>query len=417
MRFILVPKFDEASDVLSEADDRLDPEHRLQVYQELEKMRNDPGFRQAGTPSEFENFEAVASEIAGNEIRVVASPDRITVATGVTVIETDDAGALALSAELKQTEIIPDDTLSLVEPDVLATGNISDASQLTDEHLWHLKAVGLERARSHGFTGSGSGVNVAVMDTGIADVSEVRGKIRQTVTLDIDAWKANRHAVMEDTYKRDGHGTLVAGLIAGDRVGIAPGATLDSVILLPGGRSQLSNYILALEWAAADPNIQIINMSAGKSGYHENMRLITRVLQRIRTVAFMAIGNEGPDTSRSPGNYPEVISVGASNIEQNVWVRSGGGEIIVDNMSVEVPTLVAPGEAITTCVKEGGYKAANGTSLATPILSGIACLMLERYPGISLSQLEQELLSACEDLGLDAQRQGNGEANLPHSLL
>lgn len=419
MKYIIIPKHDYVSDVLAETDIRIDPNSKMQSFQELLKMRSDPGFRVPGTPSEFDDFPHVAREIVGQEstVNVLASPETGTVATGVTVIDTDEAGVDALRAELNQSTIVPNDTIELIESDVLAGGAIEDAADFADTDLWHLRAIGLEQARRNGFTGTGAGVRVAVLDTGIADVPELQGKVYRTIAFDSMLWKAVHQPNLEDTYRDYGHGTLVAGIIAGTNVGVAPGSQLDSAVLLPQGRSDLLKYILTLEWVASQQNINVVNMSAGKEGYHENMRLITRILRRLNTITFVAIGNEGPDTSRSPGNYPEVISVGASNDKRQIWGRSSGGELLLDHMSLNVPKLVAPGEGITSCVKGGGYKKSNGSSLATPILSGIACLMLERFPGIGLTDLEAELLAACEDLGFDSERQGRGEANLPPSLL
>lgn len=416
MRYIIIPKYDDVAETLATESDQLDAKSRSESYEELSRRRRGAVPGSLGRAKSLDDFEMSANEAAGpdSDVKVVATPEKQTIATGVTIIDTDEEGAAAISSELTDANIIPDEDLELIEPEIRAVDVAAESPDLTDAELWHLEAIGLKDARTKGFTGTGAGVTVAVLDTGIADVPEIHGKVTETLELDTNDWKAKAQPTQKDT---QGHGTHVAGLIAGDNVGVAPGASLANVIMIPGGSGKISDYILALEWVASQPQIAILNMSAGKRGFHENMRIMARVMRRVRTLAVIAIGNEGPNTSRSPGNYPEVISVGASNSQKKIWTRSGGGELVIDQMSMTAPKLVAPGEGVTSCVMQGGYQSWNGTSMATPILSGIACLLLERTPNISLTDLENELFASCEDLGLDKKRQGQGQARLPSSLI
>jgi subtilisin family serine protease len=413
VRYIVVPKFDEIAETLADSTDRLDPQSRLERYGELARLRR-TAFESIAPDFGFQ-LESAARDIAGpdREVKVVATPRTETIATGVTIIDTDEESAAAINSQLESVDVIPDEDLALISPDAGTSQITAASSDLTDAELWHIEAIGLKGARASGFTGTGSGITVAVLDTGIEDVPEIQGKVTHAVELDTTAWKANSLPTTKDTH---GHGTHVAGLIAGDTVGVAPGARLANVIMIPGSTGKISDYILALEWVASQPQIAIISMSAGRHGFQEHMRIMTRVLKRVRTLAVMAIGNEGPNTSRSPGNYPEVISVGASNVNKKIWSSSGGGTLVIDQMSMSAPKLVAPGEGVTSCVMQGGYQSWNGTSMATPIVSGIACLMLERFSNISLADLENELLAACVDLGLPVERQGRGQAHLPSSL-
>jgi subtilisin family serine protease len=79
-----------------------------------------------------------------------------------------------------------------------------------------------------------------------------------------------------------------------------------------------------------------------------------------------------------------------------------------NNHRYHVPDLVAPGEGVYSSVVGGGYEAWDGTSMATPIVSAVAALVLERHPNITLGQLEEELLTTCRDLKLADDRQGKG---------
>jgi subtilisin len=65
-----------------------------------------------------------------------------------------------------------------------------------------------------------------------------------------------------------------------------------------------------LEWIVSR-NVQILTMSVGLPGYVAAFEEVIAALRRNKVLPVIAIGNEGPDTSRSPGNYPNVLSVGA----------------------------------------------------------------------------------------------------------
>jgi subtilisin family serine protease len=87
---------------------------------------------------------------------------------------------------------------------------------------------------------------------------------------------------------------------------------------------------------------------------------------------------------------------------------SSGGMLIADNHQYVVPKLVAPGQEVLSCVVGGGYEAWDGTSMATPIASGVAALVIEKHPDITVGDLLEALLSTCRDLSLPVERQGNG---------
>jgi subtilisin family serine protease len=65
----------------------------------------------------------------------------------------------------------------------------------------------------------------------------------------------------------------------------------------------------------------------------------------------------------------------------------------------------------------GGYEAWDGTSMATPVVAGVAALMLEKYPDMTLTDLEDMLRYACKDLGFPPDRQGAGLVQVPEELL
>jgi subtilisin family serine protease len=254
--------------------------------------------------------------------------------------------------------------------------------------------------------GEGQGIGIAVLDTGIdSSHPALRGKIASAYEFDAQAWKAMQQSNSLDT---EGHGTHVAGLIAGQRIGVAPAVALFSGIITPKGKGNLATFILALEWVATQPEIQIVNISAGFRGYLPQMDDVIADLLAIGVLPVCATGNDGRNRTCSPGNYRDVISVGAANQQNLVASFSSGGTLRVENHQYTVPNLVAPGESVYSSVVTGGYEAWNGTSMATPIVSGVAALILEKYPNMTVADLREELLLRCQDLQQPVDRQGAG---------
>ncbi len=336
-------------------------------------------------------------------VRDLPSDKAATSVTGTSIVEMSEEQAEKMRKELPDVAIIPDLPLELIPPNRVAN---SATGRLTPAKLWHQKAIGLPTARKKGLTATGVGITVAVLDTGIdASHPEFDGRIGEAYTFDVAAWSPVAMVPSKDT---QGHGTHVAGLICGKKVGVAPGAKVLSGVMLPGGRGHLSDFIIALEWAASRPEVQIVNISAGIRGYLPEMHQALADLLAVGVLPVVATGNEGRNKTRSPGNYVEVLSVGSVDHENYVSTFSSSGTIIADNHLYTVPDLVAPGEGVYSCVKAGDYEAWDGTSMATPIVAGIAALVLQAYPTMTVMDLMEEIISGCKDLDEEEVRQGHG---------
>jgi len=324
--------------------------------------------------------------------------------TGTTVVDMADELADQLRTDLPEIYVLKDQPLELIRP--VKLNAFKREGELNTSDLWHLEAISYPLGRERGLTGSGRGIGIAVLDTGI-DASHIalQGKVSTAYEFDTTNWRAIRQTNSLDT---DGHGTHVAGLIAGNRVGVAPEANLLSGVVLPKRLGKISTFILALEWVATQPEIQIVNISGGFQGYRGDMNDAIAGLLATGVLPVCAIGNDGRNITCSPGNYREVVSVGASNKNNQVSSFSSSGRLTCENHIYQVPDLVAPGEAVYSSVVTGGYQAWNGTSMATPIVSGVAALILEKYPDMTITQLRYELLSRCKLLEQPAERQGNG---------
>jgi len=324
--------------------------------------------------------------------------------TGTRIIEASEETAEQIEKDLGSTaHVIADQKLSLIEP-TKRQGRRTD--RLLDDQLWHLSAIGYKDARQRGLARSGEGVTVAVMDTGVQhDVPELEGRVHDSVRIDSRTGEIWQDLPSVDT---SGHGTHVAGLICGKKVGVAPGAKVVNCTLLPNGAGTLSGFVLAIEWAASRSDIDIVNLSAGIPGYLSEMEDVIYGLLGAGILPVVAVGNEGRHRTRSPGNYRDVLSVGAATKNYKVTSFSGSANIISNGQLYSVPHLVAPGDSVYSCVRDGDYEAWDGSSMAAPIVSGIAALVLERRKEMSVLELMEIILDKCRDLHTIKERQGMG---------
>ncbi len=321
---------------------------------------------------------------------------------GARIVDMIGEEAERLRREIGDVSVIEDCELDLIQPDT-ETAGFKDSLQSSD--LWHLNDIGLTVLRNNGFGGTGKGIGIAVLDTGIdSSHPDLRGRVVAHFAAAEDGPFERQPNGVDD----HGHGTHVAGLICGKVTGVAPSASVIDCAMIPGGRGRLSDFTKALEWSARQPQIEILNMSAGLPGYREGLETQVTDLLATGVLPVVAVGNEGRNRTRSPGDYVQVFSVGASNDKRQVSSFSSSGQIVIDHRVYHVPNVVAPGENIYSCVKDGGYENWNGTSMATPIVSGIAALILEEYPELTVSDLGERLLETCLPLGDRQERYGDG---------
>lgn len=331
--------------------------------------------------------------------------------TGARLLRMSEERAKEMRNELKDAEIVEDREIKLIQP-ILGDGILDNKDTLDDEDTWHLEAINQDSWRRNALPGKrtprGNGVTVLVLDTGVdGSHQDLAGKVDEAVRFDSLNNKAHLLTPSSNN-DNNGHGTHVAGLICGEKTGVAPGAKIIDGRLLDYGNGTLSDFIYALNWAARNPDIQIINLSAGLMGYLPELHTVVDAVRLAGVFISVAIGNEGRGKTRSPGNYSDVFSVGASNEHERVAWFSGGGNLTALSHLYTCPDLVAPGSNIWSCKPGGGYVKQSGTSMAAAVVSGVACLMMERYPTIRVVELEEELLSSCKPLGQPAERQGAG---------
>jgi len=227
--------------------------------------------------------------------------------------------------------------------------------------MWHLDIMGAYAAQN---ISDGRGTRVLILDTG-ADIAHP--EIQHL--FDEDDCGYNFVKDTENIRDGNGHGTHVAGLVGGVRVGVAPGCqVLAGKVLSDNGWGTEASVARALDWSI-DHNIDVINMSLGSpSSSPMEQTLIAEVIRR-GIVVCAAAGNERYGASY-PAAYPGVISVAAiDRMKQHA-----------DFSNIhETVDISAPGVGVTSCLPGGGYEAWDGTSMATPLVAGSVALLLAQY--------------------------------------
>jgi subtilisin family serine protease len=267
-------------------------------------------------------------------------------------------------------------------------------ANVTDNKVsaWGVRAVGA-LAVWGAFGARGAGVNVGVLDTGVDDSHpDLAGKVARWAEFDANGQEVAGSA----PHDTDRHGTHVCGTIAGGDasgqfIGVAPEANLSVALVLDGQIGGTDAQVLAgLDWALGTAEVDVLNMSLGglllgsevPSTYSE--AILTYVRAGVPVVT--AIGNEGSQTSGSPGNDLLAFAVGATDAEDRVAGFSGGRtQIILTSTFIppdflplpySKPEVSAPGVAVYSSVPGGEWAHFNGTSMATPHVAGGIALLL-----------------------------------------
>ena len=209
----------------------------------------------------------------------------------------------------------------------------------------------------------------------------------------------------------DDHGTHTAGTIVGraglkGAFGVAPEAQVASAMVIEGG--QVIDRILAgMDWVIGE-GVHIMSMSLGLRGFTPAFQSVIDALRAANVLPVIAVGNEGPNTSRSPGNYANVLSVGAMDSGNQVADFSGSQQF---NRPINplCPALVAPGVEVLSCVPGNKYKTMDGSSMATPHVAGLAALLLQARPTATANDLERAIVGSCVlPAGMPAARGSHG---------
>jgi subtilisin family serine protease len=201
------------------------------------------------------------------------------------------------------------------------------------------------------------------------------------------------------------HGTHVAGIIGAARNGVgidgvATGVRIMSVRTVPDGDERDKDVANAIRYAV-DAGANVINMSFGKSRSPQKSAVDDAVKYADAHGVLMvhAAGNDGADLATAP-NFPTPtyaaggrpgnwIEVGASS-----W--QGGSKLAAtfSNYGREQVDVFAPGVDILSTVAGGGYERESGTSMAAPVVSGLAAVLMSYYPDLSAADVKRIIVAS-----------------------
>ena len=339
---------------------------------------------------------------------------------GIALIRVGTTGEEAFSStNALQIACDLENNFPAVEPNYIATlsdelrslpaGDVSTISATNDPRFsdqWHHDMV--QSSLAWGKT-TGSGIKVAVLDTAIdathSDLTNVTIKKMSDVTG------------YSDTNPLNDHGTHVAGIIGAVRnngkfgCGVAPGVTIYGYNVLPTANGEGSDYMIAEAfYRAADAGANIINCSFGSPGYGDAKQdAVNYALNKGATI-IAAAGNECTSAKRYPAAFSGVVAVAAVGPDRSrAWYSNYGSWV----------DLAAPGgdgdEYIWSCAPGNEFVGMQGTSQATPVVSGCAALYMAMYGVVSPGTMRTRLINSCLSTGDSSI--GAGIINVPKLLL
>ena len=278
---------------------------------------------------------------------------------------------------------------------------------------------------------TGRGVTVAVLDTGVADVPDLAGRLVQVTDDATGRTEPCKNLSGElDCDDRYGHGTFIAGLVAGNGAssggrwkGVAPEARILSVKAAGAdGAADVSNILAAIQWVVSFKdryNIRVLNLSLGTNSTQDwQVDPLNYAVERAWAAGMtvvVAASNEGPapGTITKPGDDPWVVTVGATDDRGT----AGLGDDRLPDFSGRGPTahglakpdLAAPGAHVISLrapgstidrqfpwYVDGSYRRGSGTSMATGVVSGAVALMLQANPGFSPDRVKHALVATAK---------------------
>jgi serine protease AprX len=283
---------------------------------------------------------------------------------------------------------------------------------------------------------TGQGITVAVVDTGIAAVPDLAGRIvrvSQGLGPPQPCKNLSGELNCDDAY---GHGTFVAGVIAGNGAssrgrwkGVAPGARVLSVkIAGADGAADVSNVLAAIQWVVSfkdDYGIRVLNLSLGTDSTQtyrtDPFNYAVQRAWEAGIAVVVAASNLGPapGTIAKPGDDPWVITVGATDdrgtraLEDDyVPDFSARGPTAADQLpkpdvvapGAHIISLRAPGSTVDTTYPtyvDGSYRRGSGTSMAAGVVSGAAALLLQRNPTATPNRVKYALTATARDAASD----------------
>lgn len=314
----------------------------------------------------------------------------------ITAVIRRDDGTLALEGHVVSRDALDAEVARLLaEPRVLAAGPVHERSLVgrvtggdpLEGSQWGWRRLGgPELAR----LGDGSGLVVAVLDTGVdASHPDLAGRV-------LPGWDS-MDPEGDGRSDPNGHGTHVAGIIGaasgnGEGIsGVAPGVQILPVRVLDAtGNGDDDELAFGIIWAV-DNGADIVNLSIG--GAIPSTLLEGAIDHAVSNgvLVVVAAGNDGAtgNAPSYPAAYRQVLAVGSTDASDRRSMFSNTGEYL---------DIAAPGSWIVSTWPGGRYQSSSGTSMAAPFVAGAAALLQSRT-GLRGNELASRLVAGATDLG------------------
>jgi subtilisin family serine protease len=343
-------------------------------------------------------------------------------------------------------EVTADAPLHLLASSYDPAGDVGSAYNTT-------RITGAQAYWQAGYTGQG--VDVALIDSGVVPVDGLAAPGKVALGPDL-SWESQNPATADlDTF---GHGTHVAGLIAGrddtaaapyagdpaSFTGMAPDARIVSLKVADAhGLTDVSQVIAAIDWVVQHRNdgvlhIRVLNLSFGtdstQSWRYDPLAYAAEQAWRAGIVVVVSGGNAGADTRTldDPAYDPNLLAVGAADTQATPGTRDDSVARFSSTGMLRHPDLVAPGVHMVSLRDPGSYIdqtfsstgavgdrffRGSGTSQSAAVVSGAAALVLSQHPDATPDQVKQVLVDSATTLRHEPQnRQGAGELDLTRAL-
>lgn len=282
----------------------------------------------------------------------------------------------------------------------------------TDDSDAQSVPYGIDRVGASEVDATGTGVDVAVVDTGIdATHPDLLGRVGGSWTT-VGSWVAGTAAPAG--HDDNGHGTHVAGTISATDdgagvVGVAPGVTFHTVkALTAAGIGYVADIARGIE-LATDRGWDVVNRSVGTTS-ESGTRLLRDACEHAcaRDVVLVAsAGNNGPCKSclNAPGSLATTVAVGATDRHDRLAGFSSTGPGV---------DIAAPGVEVRSTFLGATHTYKSGTSMATPHVTGAAALL--RAAGHDAAGIERRLHATAEDIGKGPEETGAGLLDVAAAL-
>jgi serine protease AprX len=308
-----------------------------------------------------------------------------------------------LADKAEVVAILPNQKIHLIRPKEVDYHTLA-ASEKKQKATWGLMEMGIPEMWKKT---KGKGVTVGVLDTGVhGEHPALKGRVKDFAVVD----PLGRRITASPMFDCGTHGTHVCGTIAGGvadgvAIGVAPEASLCVAAVLVGDAT-VRTLLEGIAWAV-EKGADIINMSLGFDHYEPLFAEIFKILvDDYGVLPVVAIGNENHGNTSSPGNCYNAFSVGAlekgPGKKREIAFFSSGASLVFPGGEpaalVNKPDVVAPGVQVFSCIppeqKSDGvyeYSYMDGTSMATPHVSGVAALLMAARPTVPVTEIANAL--------------------------